>query len=255
MERPSLAWPAIAYSLVFSALPGIACGTSDVAVRGGVGGAGAGPTNDAGAGGSAPVGTVAGAGSTGGAVTASSGASGTMAAGGEANAGRGGGALTAGAAGATGGAGASSGGGGAASGCDQPGLVWRSANKTNYTSYPEPGSDECVKFSGCMYEGLFAACAQKRSLDWVKSHNIVAAFPDLKTLELHDLCLKSGNKTIVVTVYDTCGDSDCDNCCTKNKGNKDELIDIESFTDARWGVPDGAIEWADLGPTKGSGCD
>lgn len=166
-----------------------------------------------------------------------------------------GGALTAGAAGATGGAGASSGGGGAASGCDQPGLVWRSANKTNYTSYPEPGSDECVKFSGCMYEGLFAACAQKRSLDWVKSHNIVAAFPDLKTLELHDLCLKSGNKTIVVTVYDTCGDSDCDNCCTKNKGNKDELIDIESFTDARWGVPDGAIEWADLGPTKGSGCD
>jgi len=92
-------------------------------------------------------------------------------------------------------------------------------------------------------------------LDWVKSHNIVAAFPDLKTLELHDLCLKSGKKTIVVTVYDTCGDSDCDNCCTKNRGNKDELIDIESFTDARWGVPDGAIEWADLGPTTGSGCD
>ena len=147
--------------------------------------------------------------------------------------------------------------GGAApgSGCDQPGLVWKTANKTNYTSYPEPGSDECLKFSGCLYEGLFAACAQKRSLEWVESHNIVAAFPDLKTLELHDLCLKSGKKTIVVTVYDTCGDSDCDGCCTQNKGNKDELIDIESFTDARWGVPDGAIEWADLGPTTGSGCD
>ena len=143
----------------------------------------------------------------------------------------------------------------AGSGCDQPGLLWKTANKTNYTSYPEPGSDECVKFSGCMYEGLFAACDQKRSLEWVKSHNIVAAFPDLKTLELHDLCLKSGKKTIVVTVYDTCGDSDCDNCCTQNKGNKDELIDIESFTDARWAVPDGAIEWADLGPTQGSGCD
>jgi len=140
-------------------------------------------------------------------------------------------------------------------GCDQPGVVWKSANKTNYTSYPEPGSDECVKFSGCLYEGLFAACDQKRSLEWVKSHNIVAAFPDLKTLELHDLCLKSGNNTIVVTVYDTCGDSDCDGCCTQNKGSKDELIDIESFTDARWGVPDGPIEWADLGPTQGAGCN
>ena len=152
-------------------------------------------------------------------------------------------------------AGGSGGGAATASGCDRPGLVWKTANKTNYTSYPEPGSEECVKFSGCEYEGLFAACAQKRSLEWVKTHNIVAAFPDLKTLELHDLCLKSGKNTIVVTVYDTCGDSDCDNCCTQNKGDKDQLIDIESFTNARWGVPDGAIEWADLGPTKGTGCD
>ncbi|MET0792801.1 MAG: hypothetical protein ABW061_14875, partial [Polyangiaceae bacterium] len=138
-------------------------------------------------------------------------------------------------------------------GCDTPGLVFKSANKTNYTSYPEPGSDECVKFSGCEYEGLFAACDGKQSLDWVKAHNIVAAFP-LAGLELHDLCLKSGNKTIVVTVYDTCGDDDCDGCCTENKGNKDELIDIESFTDQRWGVEDGPIQWADLGPTKSAGC-
>ena len=41
----------------------------------------------------------------------------------------------------------------------------------------------------------------------------------------------------------------------RHVGNKDELIDIESFTDARWGVPDGPIEWADLGPTQGSGCN
>jgi len=139
--------------------------------------------------------------------------------------------------------------------CNRAGLVWRSANKTNYTSYPDPGSEECIQFSGCEYEGLFAACDRKRPLEWVKTHDIVAAFPDLETLELHDLCLKSGNQTIVVTVYDTCADSDCDGCCTQNKGTKDELIDIESFTDARWGVPDGAIQWADLGPTKGSGCE
>ena len=85
--------------------------------------------------------------------------------------------------------------------------------------------------------------------------NIVAVFPDLNTLKLHELCLKSGTKTIVVTAIDECGDNDCDGCCTQDKGNKDELIDVESFTDAKWGVPDGAIQWADLGPTKGSGCN
>jgi hypothetical protein len=157
---------------------------------------------------------------------------------------------------ASGAGGASAGNGDSASGdseCDAPGLVWKSANKTNYTSYPAPGSDECLKFSGCEYEGLFAACEEKQTLDWVKAHNIVAAFP-LNNLELHDLCLKSGSKTIVVTVYDTCGDDDCDGCCTQNKGDKDELIDVESFTDQRWGVDDGAIEWADLGPTKSDAC-
>jgi hypothetical protein len=32
------------------------------------------------------------------------------------------------------------------------------------------------------------------------------------------------------------------------------LIDVESYTAKRWGVPDGRIQWADLGPTKGQGC-
>lgn len=139
--------------------------------------------------------------------------------------------------------------------CDDPQLKWKSANKTNYTSYPDPGSEECVKYNGCMWAGQFAACDGKKTEDWVSKHDIVAAFPDFKQLELHDLCLRSGSKTIVVTVLDTCGDSDCDGCCTENKGNADELIDVESYTDQRWGVEDGRIEWADLGPTKTGGCD
>ena len=102
---------------------------------------------------------------------------------------------------------------------------------------------------------LFAGCNKTEPLAWVMSHNIVAAFPDFKTLGLHDLCLKSGTKTIVVTVYDTCGDNDCGGCCTDNKGTADALIDIESYTNARWGVQDGRIQWADLGPTRGGGCN
>jgi hypothetical protein len=59
---------------------------------------------------------------------------------------------------------------------------------------------------------------------------------------------------MVVTVYDTCGDSDCGGCCTENRGNADALIDLEKYTNQRWGLDDGRIQWADLGPTKSGGC-
>ena len=162
---------------------------------------------------------------------------------------------------ATGGGTAASGGSPAAGGassiavCSSANLVWKSANKTNYTSYPDPGSEECIKYNGCTWAGQFAACNGTQSEAWVAAHDIVSAFPDFTALKLHDLCLRKGQKLIVVTVLDTCADSDCSGCCTQNKGSADELIDIESYTDTRWGVPDGPIEWADLGPTHGQGCN
>ena len=113
---------------------------------------------------------------------------------------------------------------------------------------------ECIEYSGCKYMGMFAACDGKKSESWVAGHNIVAAFPDFKDLRLHDLCIRKGSKTIVATVLDTCGDHDCNGCCTRNQGNADQLIDLESYTNERFGVPDGRVEWADLGPTTTSGC-
>jgi hypothetical protein len=157
--------------------------------------------------------------------------------------------------GAGGGGSGGSGGGGGDSRCNDPSLVWQTGSKTNFTSYPAPGSPECIKYSGCKYEGLFAACNQQEPLSWVMAHNIVSVFPDFNTLQLHDVCLKSGSNTIVATVLDECADSDCNGCCTQNRGSAAELIDIESFTNARWGVDDGSIQWADLGPTTGSGCN
>lgn len=150
--------------------------------------------------------------------------------------------------------GASGSGGSSADPCADPGLSWKTAHKTNYTSYPDPGSEECIKYNGCTWAGQFATCSGKKSEAWVEAHDIAALFP-LGGYGLHDICIKSGTKTMVVTVYDTCGDSDCSGCCTQNKGSKDALVDLESYTNARWGLPDGAIEWADLGPTTGSGCD
>jgi len=138
--------------------------------------------------------------------------------------------------------------------CDSPGLNWKTAHKTWYESYPDPGSEECIQYNGCKWAGQFAACDGKKPEAWVKEHNIVAAFPGFGALALHDLCLKSGDKTLVVTVLDTCGDEDCDGCCTKNRGDADALIDLEKYTNERWGLPDGPIQWADLGATRGTGC-
>jgi hypothetical protein len=137
--------------------------------------------------------------------------------------------------------------------CDSPRLVWQTGKKTHYTSYPEPGSEECIKYSGCKYQGMFSACGdQRKSLDWVKSHNIAAFFP-LGDMALHTICIRAGGKTMEVTIYDTCGDHDCNGCCTRNRGRADALIDLESFTNARFGARDGSIEWADLG-IKGASC-
>jgi len=249
-----------------ASLAGLGCSSSEPALSAGMGagtstggssagtGATTGGTSNSsgghpGAGGGTPVGPSAGSFS-GGGYTGSSGSGGSPGGGGmTGNAGN------IGVGGGSAGASAGSGGATASAGCDTPGLVWKSANKTNFTSYPVPGSAECIQYSGCMYEGQFAGCDQTEPLDWVKTHNIVAVFPDLNTLKLHDLCLKSGSKTIVVTAIDECGDNDCNGCCTQNKGSADELIDVESFTNDKWGVDDGPIQWADLGPTKGSGCN
>jgi hypothetical protein len=87
------------------------------------------------------------------------------------------------------------------------------------------------------------------------AHNIVAVHSkDFNTYKLHDLCLQSGSKQIVVTVLDMCSDKDCSGCCTNNARPSGNLVDVESFTDARWGVGDGQIQFADLGPTTGQGC-
>jgi hypothetical protein len=141
----------------------------------------------------------------------------------------------------------------AGAGCDSPGLQWKTGAKTNFESYPEPGSEECIEFNGCEYLGEFSFCDGKKSEDWVSEHSIVAVFP-ADGLEGHDLCLKKGDKTIVVTVLDTCGDSDCDGCCTENRGDADALIDLEKYTNERWGVDDGEIQFADLGANPDS-CD
>ncbi len=123
---------------------------------------------------------------------------------------------------------------------------WNRANLTNFTSYPDPNSEECVRYNGCMWAGQFAAIDGVQSESWVMSHNIVAVHSrDLARYRLKTLRLRQGVNSIDVTVYDECADSDCSGCCTQNarQNGLDFLIDIESYTMNRFGSGDGVVEW------------
>jgi hypothetical protein len=150
--------------------------------------------------------------------------------------------------------------------------TWNKAHATFYNSFPpccvnsptydrNASKSECDRYSGCSYLGTFAAIG-KKDYEWVKKNNIVAFFKSGQTSESwrRDWANKTlrlrnpaTGKTLDVTVADTCGDQDCDGCCTKNaKGGT--LIDLERFTAERFFQPGGIkgasdIEWQCLNCT------
>jgi hypothetical protein len=126
-------------------------------------------------------------------------------------------------------------------------LTWRKANLTNFESYPDPDSPECIDFNGCAYEGQFAFVDGTMSEDWVAAHNIIAVHSkDANKYKLKTLRLKQGGNQIDAVVYDECSDSDCDGCCTENahQNGLNFLIDIEKYTMNRFGSGDGIVSWA-----------
>jgi hypothetical protein len=126
-------------------------------------------------------------------------------------------------------------------------VAWRKANLTNFESYPDPGSDECINFNGCTWAGMFAGIEGKQTLDWVKAHNILAVHSkDFAKYKLKTLRLKQGSKQIDAVVYDECADSDCSGCCTQNAGSIGFLIDIEKYSMQRFGSGDGVVDWTCL---------
>ena len=126
--------------------------------------------------------------------------------------------------------------------------VWNRAALTWYTSWPEPGSEECEDYNGCTWAGWFAGLENQQTEEWVSEHNIIAIHEkDWDTYKLKTFRLRKGGYTIDAVVYDKCADSDCDGCCTKNAGKIGFLIDIESYTRARFNnYGSGVVEWACL---------
>ena len=122
-----------------------------------------------------------------------------------------------------------------------------SSNKANLTwceSYPNPGSEECLKYNGCTWAGQFAAVNGTQPQSWVKANNIAAVHEkDFAKYKLKTLRLVQGAKTIDVKVYDMGSDKDCDGCCTENAGSLGFLIDVENYTAERFGTRDGIVDW------------
>jgi hypothetical protein len=120
----------------------------------------------------------------------------------------------------------------------------RKANLTWFTSYPDPGSEECIKYNGCQWAGYFAGVDGKMSESWVAANNIAAVHErDFAKYRLKTLRLTQGTKTIDVKVYDMCSDSDCNGCCTANAAATGFLIDVESYTAERFGTRSGTVDW------------
>lgn len=126
--------------------------------------------------------------------------------------------------------------------------VWHQANLTWYTSWPEPGSEECIEYNGCTWAGYFAGVEGQMTEEWVSQHNIIAVHEkDWKKYKLKTFRLRMNGSTIDAVVYDMCSDSDCDGCCTENAGDIGFLIDIEKYTRERFdGNGDGVVEWTCL---------
>ena len=132
--------------------------------------------------------------------------------------------------------------------------AWNKANLTWYTSWPDPGSEECIEYNGCTWAGYFAGVDGQQTEEWVSEHNIIAVHEkDWDKYKLKTFRLRQNGRTIDAVVYDMCSDDDCDGCCTENAGELGFLIDIESYSCKRLtanGDCDGVVEWVCLDCTE-----
>lgn len=121
---------------------------------------------------------------------------------------------------------------------------WQSARLTNYESYPDPGSVECVKYNGCKWSGQFYGVQGKKSEKWVARNNIAAVHQKhWRRYGGKSLRLRQSGREIIVKVLDLCADSDCNGCCTNNLGGDGYLIDIEKNTMERFGSGSGEVKF------------
>jgi hypothetical protein len=138
---------------------------------------------------------------------------------------------------------------------------WTAANATYYESFatccqgtpvydPKAPKDECTKYNACTYLGQFTGLDGKLTYEQVKARNIASVFhaPTQKnqkrdmawwksTIKGRRIEVRYGKKTMILDALDTCGEWDCDRCCSKNAHQTTGwLLDLEIHTAKRfWG--------------------
>ena len=99
---------------------------------------------------------------------------------------------------------------------------------------PNADKTECSDYSACRYLGLFAASDRKLSWDEVKNSNIIAFFDRRNSFSRYakkNVRLWKNGKSLDAVILDTCGDADCNGCCSRNSDpSTGFLVDIEYWT-------------------------
>lgn len=138
------------------------------------------------------------------------------------------------------------------SGCDEAcrdrPVATGEASLTTYTSYaaccpdnpnyaPEADTTECMDYSACDYSDEFAVVGHQ-TFEWVQGHNLVAFYDDcdpeggtfVEDYANRMIRLTKGGVTFDALIADTCGNADCDGCCSENAQPSGVLVDLEYWT-------------------------
>jgi hypothetical protein len=120
---------------------------------------------------------------------------------------------------------------------------WNHASWTYYIAYApccedSPNYDssadttECNVYNACDHIGQLAYSGHQ-SLEWVQSNNIISFFSingDNASFGNKTMRLSAAGKTVEALVADTCADSDCNDCCSRNAEASGYLVDMEYWT-------------------------
>jgi hypothetical protein len=160
------------------------------------------------------------------------------------------------------------------SGGEECGDGWTPASWTTFTSYAlccegtpyyDSSADktECEEYNACSYPGDFAYIGHK-SYNFVESNNLISFYSthgDNSSYGNQRIRIAARGTTVEAIVADTCGDSDCNGCCTENASPSGYLVDMEYHTVVNnfgdIGAASGQVCWQlvddDGGTTSGGG--
>jgi len=137
-------------------------------------------------------------------------------------------------------------------------------NEASYDSENGPCEQcrECFLYSACDYAGQFAYTDDKTREEVQQATNIVAFWnsgyagvygsPDKIQLRVLDSNGVQIGQDVSMDVLDTCGDSDCDGCCSSNAAPSGNLVDMEMNTfNNVFGTYDLSSLWMEGAPGRG----